>query len=273
MRIAGVVVLYNSPLDCLHNIDTYIHQIEKLFVVDNSDVSNDELIATLSRIPTVSYINNGGNRGISYALNRGAEQAISEGFTHLLTMDDDSRAPATMIAEMVQYLSTQPADQVGIVGAAHSPSTIKAGVPSSVLYTMTSGNLLNLQVYKTVGPFRDDFFIDHVDHEYNLRLNKAGYKVVELPTVQLDHPLGERKQRWGKKYVSHNPVRQYYIARNGIIVARQYRRDYPAFSLKMVDLLAKEWIKILFGMNERGRRARMLVKGIKDGFAGKTGRL
>jgi hypothetical protein len=41
----------------------------------------------------------------------------------------------------------------------------------------------------------------------------------------------------------------------------------------MVDLLVKEWIKILFGMNERGQRARMLVKGIKDGLAGKTGRL
>jgi rhamnosyltransferase len=222
MKLAGVVVLYNSPLDCLHNINTYIDQIDKLFVVDNSDICNDELVAALNKITTVSYISNGSNRGISYALNRGAELAISEGFTHLLTMDDDSRAPTKMIEEMVHYLSTQTVDQIGIVGAAHSPSTVKAGVPSPVLYTMTSGNLLNLRIYQTVGPFRDDFFIDHVDHEYNLRLNKAGYKVVELPSIRLDHPLGERKQRWGVKYVSHNPVRQYYIARNGILVARQY---------------------------------------------------
>ncbi|UFH53942.1 glycosyltransferase family 2 protein [Spirosoma sp. KNUC1025] len=274
MKIAGVVVLYNSPLSCLENINTYINQVDILFAIDNSDRINELLVETLKNTPKVEYVSNFGNQGISHALNRAAERAVQAGYSFLLTMDDDSSASANMIVEMKKFIAEYPSpDRIGIVGAAHSPATLQIGLPNPVLYTMTSGNLLNLRAYQDVGPFREDFFIDHVDHEYNLRLNSAGYAVIELPSVRLNHPLGEKKRQWGIAYISHHPVRQYYIVRNGLLVARQYLRRYPGVVYKMANLIVKEWIKVFFEQKDRRKRMGLMLKGLKDGLLGRTGKL
>jgi rhamnosyltransferase len=43
-KIAAVVILYNPELSILENIKSYIDQVEKLYVVDNSEASNESLI-------------------------------------------------------------------------------------------------------------------------------------------------------------------------------------------------------------------------------------
>ncbi|GAB3887240.1 glycosyltransferase family 2 protein [Spirosoma agri] len=274
MRIAGVIVLYNSALYCIQNIKTYLPQIDKLFIIDNSDYIDESMVKELTKLTGSEYIYNHGNQGIAQALNEAAKRAIEEEYDYLLTMDDDSSAPTTMIAEMKQFISAQiQPDRLGIISAAHLPATLRGNVPNRVLYTMTSGNLLNLRAYQAVGPFRDDFFIDHVDHEYSLRLNSSGYSITELPTVRINHPVGEKKIKWGVTYVSRQPVRQYYMVRNGIIVAKQYFHRYPIFTYKMIKLLIKEWLKIILAQTNRRQRMAFMMKGLSDGLSGRTGKV
>ncbi|PRY20285.1 rhamnosyltransferase [Spirosoma oryzae] len=279
-KIAGVVVLYNSSYSVYSNIASYVCQVEKLYVVDNSTQPNYELIELLSRENKVIYHSFNGNKGIATALNWAANRAISDGFMVLLTMDDDTRTPHGMVHEMVNFWNQYPR-QIGILSGHHHTRPLEDfkldKVSSKELpYTLTSGNLLSLEAFQLVGLFRDDFFIDHVDHEYGLRLNRAGFSVVEMKNICLEHRLGYTQQITVGKHVlftygSHSPTRLYYFARNGVYMVRRDFKENPRFAYTVIKELTKRWIKALFLQKNRFERIGMLMKGINHGWNGKLG--
>lgn len=273
--VAGTVVLYNSSIETLNNIKTYITQIEKLYVVDNSTHCNDELIAALKSFDNVQYHSLSGNKGIATALNWAATQAVIDNYTVLLTMDDDTRTPSSMVKQMIGFWN-QCLEPIGILSGVHHTKSDKAHC-RKLLYTLTSGNLLNLQAYQQIGTFRDDFFIDHVDHEYGLRLNQNGYAVIELPSIRLEHQLGYTQQLKVGSYIvgtfgSHSPIRLYYFARNGVYVARRYFKKQPLFAWTVLEELGKRWVKAMFLQDNRKERITMLIMGIKHGWTNRLGK-
>lgn len=275
-RIAGSIILYNSDQNVFDNIKTYIDQIEKLYVVDNSEKPDPELIQQFNTLPTVQYVSNNGNKGIAYALNRAAELALADGFQFLLTMDDDTQLPSGAVTTMLRFLAEYPVvDKVGLISGVHSDNLFTDKPFRTVLYTMTSGNLLNLKVYQQVGPFRNDLFIDHVDHEYGLRLNGAGFKILELPTLRIDHRLGELKHGgFGTvAFVSHTPVRSYYLVRNAWVVGTAYKQQFPSFRRRAAIMIAKEWLKTILFEDQKVRRLRLLWRGATDALHGRIGKL
>lgn len=272
--VAGTVILYNSPVETLGNIMTYIDQVEKLYVVDNSTQCNQELIHALGVYPKIVYHSFGENKGIATALNWAARRAIADGFSALLTMDDDTRTPETMVARMINFWNQYPLPLGVLSGVHHNrPGTVSY---RPLLYTLTSGNIVNLRAYEAVGGFRDDLFIDHVDHDFNIRLNNNGYQVIELPHIHLDHKLGYSQQlkvgHWViRKYGTNSPIRLYYYARNGVYVARTYFGDHPRFAWMVAKEMMRRWIKTLLLDKDRATRVRMLVRGMKDGWKGQLG--
>ena len=273
-RIAGTVILYNSDWSVINNIETYINQIEKLYVIDNSDQPDTELVQQFDRLTTIQYISNNGNRGIAYALNRAADLALQDGFQFLLTMDDDTNLPSDAVDIMRRFLDNST-DYIGMISGVHSANLVTNKPWRAVLYTMTSGNLLNLQAYQQVGPFRNDLFIDHVDHEYGLRLNAAGFKVIELPALRINHQLGRSVPigLWAKTFISHTPVRAYYMVRNGWVVAAAYRKQFPAFKWQAMVWIAKEWLKTILFEDQKIRRLGLLWRGTVDALRGQLGKL
>ena len=86
---------------------------------------------------------------------------------------------------------------------------------TSPLVVMTSGNIINLDIYKCVEGFKEWMFIDCVDFEYGLNIRKHGYTIKQINTVFLDHELGnyEIKYFLNKKIFcdNHSALRRYYI--------------------------------------------------------------
>lgn len=82
-------------------------------VVDGSD---DGTAAGLQRLaaddPGLRVLVLPVNRGKGAAVLHGAEQALAEGFTHVLTMDSDGQHPAQCIAEFMATSSDKPACMV-----------------------------------------------------------------------------------------------------------------------------------------------------------------
>lgn len=243
-QIAGCIVLFNPDGSVVANLATYAPALDLLIVVDNSPLQNRHLSADITqRWPRAVYHWMGANKGIAAALNAACEIALDHGCHWLLTMDQDSRFYTGGIMAMIDRIvpAAQLFPQAGILCAnptIHAAAALKvysldAGMDQSLpsVYTkvgvaITSGNLLNLQAYLAVGPFPDKLFIDHVDHEYCLRLRKGGYAIVQINDVSLDHSLGgfEVKTFLGKKFkvTNHNPSRRYYMTRNGLYVAGRY---------------------------------------------------
>ena len=61
IKIAGVVILYNPEDDVYDNIMTYASSLDTLYILDNSDCPNTDVIKQIKTIPCVRYIKHGCN--------------------------------------------------------------------------------------------------------------------------------------------------------------------------------------------------------------------
>ena len=271
--VAGTVVLFNPGEEVYETISTYIHQVARLFVIDNSTESNPSIHQKLRVIENIVYVNNGGNKGIANALNRGCAEAIREGYKYLLTMDQDTALPSNFVPELMKGFVENASEMIGIIAPRYTASK-SAEKYERVLLTMTSGNILNLGAYQEVGPFLDQLFIDHVDHEFCLRLKQEGYSVIQANEVEIIHRPGDLVQFniVGKsfRFSSHSPLRLYYFLRNGFYVANRYDNVFPEFGRFFRRLVLKEVFKIPF---ERDKivRLKMMIKGYSDYKSNKLG--
>lgn len=280
LDIAGLVVLYNPDQNVIGNIQTYISQLSMLYVIDNSEVCNNKIIETIKVFDNSTYIFNGENLGIAKALNIGAEEAIKDGFKFLFTFDQDSKATPGMIETMISFLEENDYSSIGILSPFQDNKGYKkppGKKMTKVSNIATSGNLLNLEAYKHVGPFLDKLFIDYVDVEYCLRLNDSGLKVIRLNDAILKHNLGsiiKRRFLFRKVAVTnHSPLRLYYRTRNRFYVLRKYKYKFPLFSIYNFFRLFMETIKIVCFERERNEKIRMMIKGYSHYKKNKFGKL
>lgn len=279
-KIAGVVVLYNPDEKVFENINSYIDEIDVLYAVDNSDTSNTSIVNQLIENEKISYISNHSNLGIAAALNTAAQKAIEQGYHWLLTMDQDSKATEGMLKKLILFIENEQTEHVGILSPFHA-SKIQSKSESTEKYeiimtTLTSGNLLNLEIFKLIGPFLEKLFIDYVDYEYCLRLNVNQYKVVKVNDAILDHHAGDLSTRKvGKFQVSttnHSFLRRYYITRNRLYVMKQYKKYYPQFYRDEIRFFIKETVKIILFEKDKYKKLKKIVEGYLDFKRNKFGK-
>ncbi len=276
-KVAASVVLYNSDNKTIENVRSYLHQVDKLYLIDNSEKKDALLVDALSKLPNTLYIDNGGNRGIAHALNAAASLAIKDDYAYLLTMDDDTSLPVDAVAKMLSFAESQ-GDIVGIV-AGQSNTRHLSNTISYVPFTITSGNLLNLRAYQQCGPFMEELFIDYVDHEFCFRLRKEGYSIVEMNGIHLIHSLGHPKDltlftiKLPVRWTSHSPTRIYYKIRNGIYVLRKH--NYLSNSIKwfFIKDMMRDGVKLIFLEDQKMLRIKLVAKAVQDGIQNRLGKL
>ena len=279
--IAGVVVLYNPDDDVIENIHSYINQIDRLFVVDNSENDNHGIIDRIKKIAGLVYIKNRKNLGLGQALNLGAMKASENGYDFLLTMDQDSKATPNMVTAMLSCLKKYDASQVGIISPFHIICNVSLPTEdkcSEIFLTMTSGNLLNLEIYKTVAPFAEELFIDFIDFDYCLRMHQNGYKIIRATSAILLHKLGKIKTYYllgGKKFhvTHHPPFRRYYITRNRFYIINKYKKEFPDFYRNQLLVFFRELLWIMLFEKDKISKIKMIYRGyydFKKGILGKS---
>lgn len=275
IRIAAVVVLYNPGDDVSDNISSYLDQVEVVYAVDNTVSPSPSFAERITAIPRVRYLSNRTNLGVATALNMAAANALADGYHFLLTMDQDSKAAPEMVGNLLRIMAGDPA-RTGIVSPFHittaSKSPPAAPEYQEVMTPMTSGCLLNLDVYQVVGPFRDDLFIDFVDNEYCLRLRKRGFRVLRVNRALLHHTVGDTRMYGPLVATNHPPLRRYYKTRNRFLVNTLYRDDFPGHCLFDRVRLVKEIGSIILFEREKGAKLRMMWRGYMDYRRGRFGR-
>ncbi|MFN8575921.1 MAG: glycosyltransferase family 2 protein [Candidatus Sericytochromatia bacterium] len=271
MKFAGVTVLYNPTNNLLSIIESYINNIDVLYLVDNSDKINIDLIEKIKEKYNVRYISCNGNKGISYALNLAAKKALEENYNFLLTMDQDSTPTRDMINNIKNFIESNDVERIGIISPVHKIKGLKIEETNSlseeVDMVMTSGNFLNLKAFQINGGFLEDLFIDHVDHEYCLRLKKNGYKVIKLNNAVLEHELGNIKKinflNKKKFLVYHSPIRMYYFTRNGFYVLNKYK-EFIFFKKYFLKQLKMDIIFRILFFDNKFQTLKFILKGYID---------
>jgi rhamnosyltransferase len=265
--IAGVVILYYPSESVMQNIQTYLSEVELLYVFDNSPGVNKKLMDNLCRLEKVTYLTEGKNVGIGAALNIAVRKALQQGYNYLLTMDQDSSAYQDMISTMFVHLKEN--ERIGLITPFHQHVNAPKHPPQTevetVVAAMTSGNILRLSAFDKVGGFIEKLFIDYVDIEYCLRLQMAGFSIVRVNKAILLHTVGHTVSRrfFGRTVypVNHLPVRHYYQTRNRFYLHRLYGKKFPEYFRPDRKMFWNGILKILLYENQRFKKLMMISKG------------
>ena len=175
-----------------------------------------------------------GNGGTARGFNRGIRAVLNDPeLEYVLLLDQDSRAPDGLVAELVA--ASQVGCEAGLpIGAvapllgdvknAGRPQEVHAGSALVQVETLaSSGTLVHRDVLAAVGLMDERLFIDAVDHEWCLRAASQGLGSYVAADVKLTHNMGDRFV-WvgGRPRLLHsNPVRHYYIIRNSLLLLRR----------------------------------------------------
>ncbi len=274
-KVAGIVVLYNPSEIVIESINSYLNQIGHLFIIDNSEKENLFIKNELKE--KVSYLFNNSNIGVAAALNLGAKKAIEHGFSFILTMDQDSKAPENMVDMLLSVMVEKK--NVGIVSPLHSNK-----YDTHLRFTedlekidvvMTSGNLVSLEAYEKIGEFNEDFFIDYVDIEYCFKMNVNNYSIYRLNKTILQHDEANLSAKilFNRRYFPHNhkPFRLYYKTRNLLFLRKLYKDKLPDLLKIEYDSYLRTVAKILLFEKQKFLKIKMILIGILDFLKGKKG--
>jgi rhamnosyltransferase len=246
-NICAVVVSYHPQSNIEGKITELIKQVAQVVIIDNGSNLQERVALTNSKLSSdcVSLILNEENIGQAKALNMGITYAKEHGYSWILTMDQDSLVAPEMIDNMsfiyrqcqeiapiasicpalASYDGVSPPNCTELQLRSFSGKKI-AGEYSFVKIAITSGNLIDINVFDQIGVFNENFFIGYVDQEFSLRLFQSGYKTVQANNAVLYHNIGDTTKHTflGKQLMVSNSssLRTYYFYRNGVMVYKKY---------------------------------------------------
>ncbi len=139
---------------------------------------------------------------------------------------------------------------------------------------ITSGSLIDAVFARAIGGFREDYFIDQLDHEFCLRARSCGGWVVITRKPVMEHSVGEAGGAWIPflgRLPNHPPLRKYYIARNSVVTIAEYWRREPDWCLRRLVRLLMGALSMLFLEKHGYSKIRAFACGVADGLRGSMG--
>ncbi|WP_433779238.1 glycosyltransferase [Flavobacterium anhuiense] len=277
---AAVVILYN-PLNTISEIvSSYIENVDMIYLIDNSVNFNENLSKELDE-SKFQYLSNGDNLGIAKALNIGCQMALKDGFRWVLTMDQDSNFLNFDKREVISFIEENEDSKIALyfptylIGETeYDKFLIEDNEP---IVVMTSGNIIDLNIYTLVNGFDEELFIDYVDTDYCLKLKTSGFKISHVSNFKLRHELGNSRyvNFFNKKVLitNHSHIRRYYITRNRFYVMSRYRKKSKIFFKSELKVFVNELIKIFFFESNKILKIKSIFKGYIDFRNKKYGKL
>ncbi len=285
--VCAVVVTYHPDDGFEGRIRRVALQVGRVVVVDNG--SNETATSRLRQLaadPSIMLELNSHNLGVATALNIGVQRAIERGFGWVLLLDQDSYVNEDIVEELLAARDAYPdRERLAVIGSSfwdvNKEAAAQGPVRVDTLWeeassVITSGSLIPLAAHAVVGPFRDEFFIDHVDMEYCCRARARGLRIIKTRKPLMSHAIGAYtqhrlfgKQKWT---TNHPPDRRYYISRNDTVMLREYG-NYPLglWWLKSLRRRLQLCKRIVLYEDRKAAKVMAVAQGWWDGVFGNMG--
>jgi rhamnosyltransferase len=281
--VCAIVVAYFPDEEFEARIRELLPQIARVVIVDNTpgDSITPRLQERFQNTAQVQLIENRANPGISVALNQGLEYALKAGYKWILTLDQDTQCYSDMVHTLLRVTNICEWNPAVVGGNYLDPRNKGPIVPTRGAESfleqktvITSGCLIDAAAAKAIGGFREDYFIDQVDHEFCLRMRAHGHRVVISRKAVMNHSVGTSggaSLPFLGVLPNHPPLRKYYITRNTIVTVADYWRREPAWCLRRLGrLLLGLWLMALLE-EDRFDKVRAFTCGIADGLRRRMG--
>lgn len=209
--------------------------------------------------------------------------AKEQGYLWVILFDQDSRITEGFVGALFETWESHPhREKIASLhpryvdpGADREPH-IKRAADGGPFVSITSGALMPTWIFDRIGYFISEYFMDHVDTEYSLRIRAAGYTIADSREAVLIHTVGHPRYAFllGFRFrpTHHYVGQRYYVTRNRIVTYRKYFTIFPAWVLGAAYAAVRETAKSLIAEEDRMRRFRNLLLGVWDGLNGKMGK-
>lgn len=277
-RILAIVVLYNPSNEILEKWKAYVLRHSQVFFYF---VDNSQFFAKVANTENSIYYGCQSNLGIAAAQNIGIKYAIENDYSYSIFFDQDSEIDGNFIQDLVREFDCirKKNNQIVILGPRvinkdslqeykHRENMVD-GAYAIASHLISSGSIVNVDVFKDVGLMNEKMFIDYVDFEWCWRVQRKGYLCGKASNVFMKHKVGQNMVSFlGVPVVFSAPIRYFYQYRNFLWLLRCC---YVPLKWKMKMLLRKI-VEPLFLVTFVDKRKEVLVnimRGIISGMNNK----
>jgi len=251
-----------------------------IVAIANNGIGKDEL-NLISKHKNIIIV----GMGINIGLAKGMNDAINLIFENNIEIDaitlfDQDSKPDVILPELLYKSYTENCETLNLacIGPILVDEKIflnkkyKLNTLNEVTTIATSGTLISRKNYIKVGPLKDDFFIDCIDHEWCFRARSMGLKVYVDNKIEMKHNMGEDGIDWFGVYkpIYRSPVRHYYIVRNTLVMLRIQYVPMRWKTQEFLKLIRRIIFYVIFS-NNRVQTLKNIIQAFSDGLSGKMG--
>ena len=258
LKVSVIIVTYNSGEYinmCLQSIEKNLRPPYEIIIVDNNSADNTLEVIQQSGIK-VNLLPQKSNLGFSKANNLAVSEAEDE---YLFFLNPDTKILDNKIVELVDYLDThrdvaiaapelidengdvQPSVQrlptlggalaqylMGVKNA-YGHYVPVGNNPSEVESVVGGAMMIPKKVYQGCGGFNNKYFMYFEDLDLCRKLRKAGWKIVYMPQVKVEHKIGgsASSNPAVKKY-----IKQSFILYHGLFMAMLFNSIHQIVRVK-----------------------------------------
>ena len=286
---AAAVVLYKPNAKVLDQLLSSIDQNRRRLFIFANGTLDAGIEARLEALTNSRLIRSAENVGHGQGLNASVEAAREEGFDTIALFDQDSTPEPDIIERLSDryVIMMRGYQQIAVLGPLLVAPPGENFLPLKYLWRTsdlkapdraadfipTSGSLVSIRAWTTVGPFRSDYFIGGIDVEWSLRAWSRGFMCAVATDLLMVH-------RWGRAVSAaeaHKPqilrqsdTRNYYFFRNAVdclklpYIPLLWRLRYAAILSAQIALL-------LYNRRFLSPLRALLLRAIADGWKGRFG--
>lgn len=276
-----------SALDAVASVAS---QVDHVVVVDDGSGSESDAVLSAIASAGATVVRRGSNDGIAVALNDGIARARSAGAEFVMTFDQDSSVEPGFVAALISAhdAATAAGQRVGLVVPEHFAGVRQQRGPAmpfgDAVNVIQSGMLIPVAVVAAEGALREDFFIDLVDTEFELRLRRSGWRVLAAGGVHMDHALGTkyRRELFGRtvalpgippEITLSTPFRYFYRLRNRLVLNREYFFSAPRQIIRDSLLDGIHFVNAVWVARPRRSLLRLYRAAVVAALRGRMGRM
>lgn len=275
---AAIVVLYNPSIEILKTNMSYEKQFDRIYYIDNTDNiegNSQSIVEEIKKKDNTYYISIGYNSGLAKALIKGCKLAKDDGFQYVCLLDQDTYLEENYVTNLISFFNIE---NVALVcsniknlardhnGKLYIERVVYSERESGFCnFAITSGSIIDLEIYEKIGGFDEKLFIAQIDQDYCCKLEYNGYKLYRNTDIYIFQEQGKLRiyrilgRRIGDP--QYSPLRYYYMFRNERYLRKKWGANYKSFRVCLWHYV----VVILLVSDKKIRKLNMCIKGWFDG--------
>lgn len=281
LKILAVVITFNPDESVFNNIHLIKDQFKDLLIIDDSGI---EIEWKWSDFKVKKNVKNFGH---AYSLNIALDIASKHSYEYIITFDQDTKILPWFRKYFEETLTINHAEIIGSTRVKsvdfikQDPNIPISAAIKNVKSVITSGTAYQVSTIINLGGFKENFFIDQIDHEICFRARENGISIKQLTVPLMVHVIGTRprsnyglinklKDIFGTN--EHASIRWYYISRNYCYLVKLYLFKETFWLIHSFIHLVRWYIGVCLFEENKFKKTLAILKGVLHAIQGKTGK-